>query len=174
MAPLDSCRAGSSQVPKCCQLFRAFRGSALCARGMARPYFSVGPPRQWECTHACCLGGLALLENHGESSVWRRRPHIATASSRIIFREESGCSPSSRRSRPSLNRDPILRVKHYTFDGVGELYLRRSLFCDTVTLYRPSTHHNWGRAGMAGSRFVRDDKEPEPQRGLKEAGERPR
>jgi hypothetical protein len=35
-------------------------------------------------------------------------------------------------------------------------------------------HQNWGRAGAAGSRFARDDKEPGPSWGKQLPGERPR
>jgi hypothetical protein len=33
--------------------------------------------------------------------------------------------------------------------------------CEIVTLCRPPPHQDWGRARIAGSRFVRDDKELE-------------
>jgi hypothetical protein len=35
-----------------------------------------------------------------------------------------------------------------------------------VTLFRPQPHRDWGRAGTAGSRFARDDKELGPQLGV--------
>ena len=35
-------------------------------------------------------------------------------------------------------------------------------FCEIVTLCRPPTHQDWGRAKTAGNRFARDDKEPGP------------
>jgi hypothetical protein len=43
------------------------------------------------------------------------------------------------------------------------------------SLCRPPPHQDWGRAGAAGNRFARDDKEPGPQLGAKQLpGERPR
>ena len=42
-----------------------------------------------------------------------------------------------------------------------------------VLLSRPPPHQVWGRAGAAGNRFARDDKEPGSQLGAKQSpGER--
>jgi hypothetical protein len=46
--------------------------------------------------------------------------------------------------------------------GVGELYRRRSAI---VTLCSPPHHQDWGRAGTAGNRFARDEKELGPELG---------
>jgi hypothetical protein len=54
---------------------------------------------------------------------------------------------------------------------VGELYQRRS---EIVTLCSPPHHQDWGRAGTAGNRLARDDKEPGPSWGKQLPGERPR
>jgi hypothetical protein len=75
--------------------------------------------------------------------------------------QEVGESPSNnRRSRPSLNDDPSFCATLYTAGGVGELYQRRSVI---DTLCRPPPHQDWGRAGAAGNRFARDEKELRPQ-----------
>jgi hypothetical protein len=36
-------------------------------------------------------------------------------------------------------------------------------FCEIVTLCRPPTHQDWGRARTACNRFARDDKELGPE-----------
>ena len=46
-------------------------------------------------------------------------------------------------------------------------------FCVTVTLFRPLTHQDLGRAGAAGNRLARDDKELGFQLGEIIPGERP-
>ena len=49
------------------------------------------------------------------------------------------------------------------------------LYLGIVSLCRPPPHQDWERARAAGSRFVRDDKEPGPQLGAKQLlAERPR
>jgi hypothetical protein len=47
-------------------------------------------------------------------------------------------------------------------------------FYEIAALCRPPLHQDWGRAGTAGNRFARDDKEPGPRCGEKFPGERPR
>jgi hypothetical protein len=44
--------------------------------------------------------------------------------------------------------------------------IKISTLCVIVTLYRPPRHQDLGRAGTAGSRFARDDKELGPQLGV--------
>ena len=47
-------------------------------------------------------------------------------------------------------------------------------FYETVVLYKPPPHQDWGRARTAGSHFARDEKEPGPSWGKQLPGERPR
>jgi hypothetical protein len=75
------------------------------------------------------------------------------------------------RSRPSPNDDPSLCATLQSVGGVGELYQRPSVI---VTLCRPRPYQDRGRAGTAGNRFARDDKELGPQLGEAIPGERPR
>jgi hypothetical protein len=59
----------------------------------------------------------------------------------------------------------------HTAGGVGELYQRRSV---SITLYRPTPHQDRGRAGAAGHRVARDEKELGPSWGKQLPGEQPR
>jgi hypothetical protein len=64
---------------------------------------------------------------------------------------------NTQRRRPSLNGDPFLCA---TFELLVVLATSTSgdqHFFETVVLYRPWPHQDWGRARAAGNRFARND-----------------
>ena len=159
------------------------RGAARCAsqvlgrgtqnRCPRRDAFTAGVENLGRCTaEQSKYYGLYLYSGKLIAAMYLRRVRVvgrsfASALTHLstVVHEEGESLPNTRRSRLSPNDDPSLCATFTLFVVLASSTSGDQHFCEIVTLYRPSSHQDWGRARTAGSRFARDDKEPGPSWG---------